>query len=104
MAEKKQYFVTIDTEEIREVSIPDSGIEFEIEATEGQVEELRHLFIKRNQNAVNASNYVHKPFDEWGADEERASYNKHMVEVYRKVYELGTKETKEKISELGIIN
>ncbi|WP_390308128.1 hypothetical protein [Virgibacillus sediminis] len=104
MAEKKYYYVTVDTEEVREVSVPDSGIEFEIYATEGQVEELRQLFIKRNKRAVDASNYVHKPFDEWGADEERASYDKYMVEIYRKVYELGTARTKEKINELGIIN
>ncbi|GAB3067405.1 hypothetical protein [Virgibacillus ainsalahensis] len=104
MTHKKSYFVTVDTQEIREISIPDSGIEFEIKANEEEKEELEALFMKKNKNAVDAANYIHKPFDEWGADEERDAYDQHMIEIYRIVYKLGTEKTKAKINELGIIN
>ncbi|WP_100010969.1 hypothetical protein [Lentibacillus sediminis] len=101
--EKKHYFVTIDTQEIREISIPDSGVEYEITANHKEIEELQELFMKKNKDATNATEYIGKPFDEWGADEERGAYNDHMLQIHKKIFQLGTEETKAKISELGII-
>ncbi|MBM7598606.1 hypothetical protein JOC34_000963 [Virgibacillus halotolerans] len=104
MEDKKHYFVTIDTKEIREMSIPDSGIEFEIIANQKEKEDIEALFREKDQDSKNATMYLTKPFNEWGADDERSRYDAHMLSLYRKLYELGTKETKEKINELGIFN
>ena len=47
MNEKQIYYVTVDKEDIRTMSVPDSGIEFEIEASTDEVEEIRDLFKKK---------------------------------------------------------
>lgn len=104
MEDKKHYFVTIDTKQINEVSVPDSGIEFEIIANKKEVEDIEALFREKDEDSKNAAKYLAKPFNEWGADDERSRYDAHLVNLYRKLHELGTEETKEKINELGIIN
>ncbi|MFD2628374.1 hypothetical protein [Oceanobacillus kapialis] len=93
----------ITEKEINKVSVPDRAAEFEIRATHDEVEELEELFQKENKDAKNSIEYLSKPFDEWGADDERNSYDDHLIKVYRTVYHLGTKETKEKINQLGIL-
>lgn len=103
MAEKKRYYVTIDTQDIREMSIPDGRVEYEIRAEEKDVKELKELFRNKDKNAADAIEYIGKPFDEWGADQERESYDQYQVDIYKKIYELGTQDTKNKIGELGII-
>lgn len=101
--EKKHYFVTIDTQDIREFSLPDTGVEYEITANQKEIEELRELFMKKNKDASNATEYIGKPFDEWGADEERSAFNDHLLQIYKKIFQLGTEKTRAKIRELGII-
>ncbi|MFC4557105.1 hypothetical protein ACFO3D_02625 [Virgibacillus kekensis] len=102
MIERKSYFVTVDTEDIREFSVPESGIEYEIIATPQEVKEIQELFIEKDKDGRNAVKYLKKPFDEWGADDTRNRYSDHLIEIYRRLYKLGTAETKEKISQLGL--
>lgn len=104
MEDRKHYFVTVDTNEIRTMSIPDSGIEFEIIASHKEVQEIQELFKGKDRNAKNAVKYLAKPFDEWGADGERERYDNHLMAIYRKLNELGTVETKSKIKEIGIFS
>jgi len=55
-------------------------------------------------NSKNTMEYiVADPFEEWGADDERDEYEKHLVAIYQRLFELGTENTKQKIKELGII-
>ncbi|MFA1818581.1 hypothetical protein ACDX78_00040 [Virgibacillus oceani] len=103
MADKKHYFVTIDTQDIREESVPDGYIEYEITASENEIKELKELFRKKDKNAEAAIEYIGKPFDEWGADEERESYDQFLIGIYERIHALGTADTKSKIEELGII-
>lgn len=99
---RKKYFVTVDTEEISEVSLPDDGIEYEIYATPEEVKEIEVLFARKDENAKDAVKFVGKPFDEWGADAKRNKYEAYLITLYRKLYELGTDETKKKIKELNL--
>ena len=103
MLEKKHYFVTVDTQDIREMSIPDNGIEYEIIAGPEDVEEIKHLFRAQNRETFNALGYLSKPFDEWGADDRRAAYDADLIRLYRRIFELGTEKTKEEIREMGIL-
>jgi len=102
LKDKKHYFVTIDTQDIREVSIQDANIEYEIIANENEIKELKELFRKKDKNAESAVKYLAKPFDEWGADEERESYDQFLIDIYKRIHALGTSDTKTKIEELGI--
>lgn len=104
MENVKHYYVTIDTKEISEVSIPDNGIEFEIIANKMEIKEIQELFRQQGQNSKDAVKYLAKPFDEWGADNERNRYDRNLMKLYQRLYELGTGATKSKINELGIIN
>lgn len=102
VAECKNYFVTVDTQDIREMSIPDSGIEFEIIANPEEVKDIEKLFMAKNKNGRKAVKYINKPFNELEVDNERYNYDDHLITIYRRVYELGTTETKEKINQLGL--
>ena len=103
VTEKKRYFITIDTEDIRETSVPD-GIEYEVYASRNEINEIRELFDKKDQDTKNAVKYLAKPFNEWGADHERQKYDDHLIMIFRRIYDMGTEETKANISELGIFN
>ena len=103
MNEKKHYFVTIDKEDIQEISIPDNGIEYEIYATHEEMKEVEMLFIEKRKNAKDAAKFLKKPFDEWGAHDERNEYETNLIKIYQKVYDLGTASTKEKIEKIGLL-
>lgn len=103
MTERKNYFVTIDTENIRETSVPE-GIEYEVFATQDEISEIRELFNEKEKSSKNAVKYLAKPFNEWGADNERRKYDDHLITLYQRIYELGTEETKANIKELGIFS
>lgn len=103
MNNRKHYFVTVDKQDIREMSIPDNGIEYEIIAGPEDIEEIRHLFRSQNRETFGALSYLRKPFDEWGADDRRAAYDADLILLYRKIFETGTEKTKEEIREMGIL-
>ncbi len=99
---RNKYFVTVDTEEISEVSLPDNGIEYEIYATPVEVKEIEVLFARKDKNAKDAVKFVGKPFDERPVDAKRDSYEEYLIAIYRKLYELGTDETRKGIKELKL--
>lgn len=85
------------------MSIPESGIEYEIYATPDEMKEIEMLFVEKRKSAKNALKYIGKPFDEWGVDDERNRYDKSLIKIYEKVYEHGVPITKEKINEIGLL-
>ncbi|MFB4167508.1 hypothetical protein [Virgibacillus sp. JSM 102003] len=102
MVERKTYYVAVDTKDIREVSVPDSGIEYEIIASPDEAKEIQLLFTEESKDGRKATEYLGNPFDEWGADDKRRNYDDHLIKVYRRLYELGTNDTKSKINQLGL--
>ncbi len=52
---RNKYFVTVDTEEISEVSLPDNGIEYEIYATPEEVKEIGVLFARKEKKCKRCS-------------------------------------------------
>lgn len=103
MDEKKHYFVTVDTQDIREMSVPDSGIEYEIIADSNEIQEISQLFQEQNREGIGALGYLGKPFDEWGADEKRAAFDANLIKLYRRIFDLGTERTRNQIREMGIL-
>lgn len=61
------------------------------------------LFDEKRKNAKGAVKYLKKPFDEWGANDERNGYETNLIKIYQKVYDLGTTSTKEKVEEIGLL-
>lgn len=104
MTDKNNYFVAVKTKEVREMPIDDDQVEFEIIATEDEVKEILELFHKMDNNSKETMQYIIKdPFDEWSADDERDEYEKNLELVYKRLFEFGTFDTKDKIKKLGII-
>lgn len=102
MTGRKHFFISIDTEDIREISVPE-GIEYEVIATQDEINGLRNLFHQKNMSTKGAIKFLAKPFNETGADEERRQYDTHLMAIFQCIHDLGTEETKEEIKELGII-
>lgn len=101
---KKHYYIAVRTKEIREISIDDNQVEYEVIANDDEIKEIQQLFDRMESNSKNTMQYiVEDPFDEWGADDERDEYEKHLETVYQRLFELGTESTKRKIHELGIM-
>jgi len=101
MLNKKIYYISIDSNEIREVSIPDSEKEYEIIATPENIKEIEILMRKQKQSSGDAVEYLAKPFHEQGTDDKRAEYDSSLIEIFKKIYELGTEKTKEEIKNIG---
>ncbi|WP_087972918.1 hypothetical protein [Oceanobacillus rekensis] len=104
MVTKNHFFVTIDTKEIRDVSIDDNQVEYEIIADEQELLEIQQIFQTMDNESKDAVEDISiNPFDEAKVDSERETYDRSLISVYQRLYELGTEETKNKIKELGII-
>ncbi|WP_249869796.1 hypothetical protein [Oceanobacillus saliphilus] len=105
MTAKKHYFVAVDTKDIREISIQDNQVEYEIIADDNDLLQIEQLFHKMENESKNAIEDIHvRPFDEAKVEEERDTYEGMLMNVYKMIYMLGTDETKEKIKKLGIID
>lgn len=104
MKTKNNFFVTMDTKEIRDISIDDNRVEYEIVANEQELMEIKQMFQTMEKESKDAVEDISiNPFDEAKVDNERETYDQSLISVYQRLYELGTEETKNKIKELGII-
>ena len=51
------------------------------------MKEVEMLFDEKRKNAKGAVKYLKKPFDEWGANDERNGYETNLIKIYQKVYD-----------------
>lgn len=80
-----------------------AGYEFEIQATEKEIEQLMELFEYREE-AENANfRRAMIPGIPYHQDEENDVYDTGMRAVYQMIHRLGTEETKKQIEEMGLI-
>ncbi|WP_077621974.1 hypothetical protein [Sediminibacillus massiliensis] len=104
MTEKNKYFVKIETGDVNPTPTHDGGVEYEIEGTYENKLEIESLFHEQHLAGSRAAEYHYRaPFQEKAADEEREQYDDQMINVFRKIYELGTEKTKRQIEEIGIL-
>ncbi|WP_166238513.1 hypothetical protein [Paenibacillus turpanensis] len=101
--DKKKYYVSVQAGTVME-NQGDSSYELEIEATPKEVEDLQELF--EGQSWVNERAFwrAHVPGVEYHHDAVNDYYDDYLVEIYRKIYELGTRETREHIQSMNILN
>jgi hypothetical protein len=105
--EKKKYYISIhagpDTGEIRNVK-GESTFDFEIEATEADVERIQELFEATQVASHDSFWRSHIPFVPYHEDKANHEYDEALIEIYRMMYDLGTSETKDHIEGMGILN
>ncbi|GIN88190.1 hypothetical protein J6TS2_45760 [Heyndrickxia sporothermodurans] len=99
---KKTYYIDIGSGEISRSST-DSPWNFTIEATDDEITKLRQIFDANYDVEWAGFLRAHIPIVEYHHDRPNDDYDKHMLEVYRMIYELGDKEAKEHIDKIGIL-
>ncbi|MDF2658616.1 MAG: hypothetical protein K0Q94_1407 [Paenibacillus sp.] len=100
--DKKKYYVSVQAGSVLE-NQGDAAYEFEIFATEPEVDDLIERFGMLSDQD-NASGFrAHLPGVPYHQDAEHDGYDYVLTEVYRKLYELGTEETKHTIAGMGSI-
>jgi hypothetical protein len=99
--DRKTYYVTVQHAEIMEDSTA-FNFDFVIQANDDEVDELQELFenVEDADNSNKHSAYV--PYDDHG-DKNRA-YDDNLREVYKKIHQLGSPETKEHIEKMNILH
>ncbi|SDH43371.1 hypothetical protein SAMN05192534_105145 [Alteribacillus persepolensis] len=107
--EKQTYYVNlnpISMDDVSPVRIPDSTlIQYEIEATPEELENLRFLLNETQDHDIEASNlFSFEHFDESITETDQHEYQRGMDKVFDTIYELGTPETKKLIKEIHLQN
>ncbi|WP_019534980.1 hypothetical protein [Paenibacillus ginsengihumi] len=105
--EKKTYYVTVGSAEILEPKDVIGNYELEIEATEEDIDQLQEMFEDAQEwdetsagAMLGFSSYVLSKYDD---DLERAN-SQSLKAIYRKLYELGTPETKKQIESMKVLD
>ncbi|SDB83956.1 hypothetical protein [Shouchella lonarensis] len=107
--EKQLYYVNlnpISMDTISNVRVNDGQlIEYEIEATEEEKKDFEKLLHEVNRHDVELGNlFSFRHFDETASDTDKNEYQAGLNDVYDRLYELGTAETKAKVKEIHLQN
>lgn len=100
--EKTTYYVNISAGEI----LMDKDVspwQYQIEAAESEVEELRLLFDGIEENSMDDFLRAQTPFREYHDSPSNDIYDDKMKKIFEKIYQLGNEEAKEHIREIGVI-
>ncbi|MFC0211140.1 hypothetical protein ACFFK0_01540 [Paenibacillus chartarius] len=99
--EKKTFYVTVEHGTILADREAD-GFEFEIEATEEELDRLQQLF--EDTSAAEEATAARGMFAPVNVEAYNNDYDDHLVQVYRMLHKLGTPETKRHIESMNILN
>ncbi|MRH44449.1 hypothetical protein GH741_17535 [Aquibacillus halophilus] len=102
---KETYYISIEAGRIDKEKIGVDHTYFEVIVDGKELYDLEYLLYQASAMDKDAAkSMVEKPLSEKSIDNKRDSFQKTLEELYRKVYELGTEETKSNIRSLGILN
>lgn len=99
--DKQTYYISVQSGSILQDRNADE-FEFQIEATEKEIEQLLELFEYREaaENANFRRSFI--PGIPYHQDEANDIYDAGMRAVYQMVHRLGTEETKKQIEDMGL--
>lgn len=101
--EKKKYYVSVQADTV----LPNKGdaaFEFEIEATEEDVNKLQELFENKVDSAESTFLKAHLPTIPYHFDVENDAYDQDLKQIYQFLHQLGTTETKQHIESMHILD
>ncbi|NHN31199.1 hypothetical protein [Paenibacillus agricola] len=101
--DKKTYYVAVGSSEILEPEDMTGNFEFEIIASEEEVDQLQELF-EENEDAHDDT-YIrsHLPFPLHDNNRGNSTADYYMTQIYSKLHQLGTHETKAHIESMNIL-
>ncbi|OKL36182.1 hydrolase [Domibacillus mangrovi] len=97
--EKQAYYIQVANGEIQSRSDV-SPWEFRIFANEKEIQDLRGLFTEMNEADSRTFWRTHLPAVPYHMDKDNDQYDKRMMEVYDKLYELGDEDTRSHIKKM----
>ncbi|WP_445612937.1 hydrolase [Geobacillus sp. YF-1] len=99
---KKTYYVSMATGEISQLKTASSW-DFEIQATDREIAELREYFDQNYSTDWQAFWRAHVPYVQYHYDRENDAYDRTLTKIYEQIYRLGNEEAKAHIRSLGIL-
>lgn len=100
--EKKTYYVSVQAGSVLE-NEGDASYEFEIVASEQEVEDLMERFGMLSDADNSSAFRAHLPGVPYHQDSEHDGYDYTLTQIYRRLYDLGTEETKDTIANMRSI-
>lgn len=97
--EKQAYYIQVANGEIQSRSDV-SPWEFRVFANEKEIQDLRGLFKEMNEADSRTFWRAHVPAVPYHMDKDNDQYDKRMMEVYDKLYELGDEDTRSHIKKM----
>lgn len=101
--EKETFYITVGSGEISKIRTA-SPFDLVIEATEDEISTLRELFDQQYSTEWQGFFRAHIPYIQYHHDKPNDAYDAGIKQVYQKLHELGTNETKEHIESMGILD
>ncbi|PZE20921.1 hypothetical protein [Paenibacillus xerothermodurans] len=101
--QKKTYYVAVGTGEILEPHNMGGNFEFEIRATDEQIDQLAALFEESQEAQDDTAVRAHIPYREYHNDKENDAADYYLRQIYRKLHELGTAETRAHIERMNVL-
>ncbi|MCS7460101.1 hypothetical protein N0M98_08105 [Paenibacillus doosanensis] len=101
--EKKTYYIAVASSEILEPENMTGNFEFEISATEEEIEQLREMFEDSEDAHDDTAARAMIPVREYHFDKENDAADYYLREIYRKIHELGTPATREHIESMNVL-
>ncbi|RSK29414.1 hydrolase [Bacillus sp. HMF5848] len=99
---QKTYYIHVASGEITQ-SRTASAWDFEISALDDEITLLRELFDQNYSSDIQSFYRAHVPYVQYHDDKPNDGYDNGLLNIYKKIYELGTDETKKQIEEMDII-
>lgn len=99
---KKTYYISLDERTVSKVSFADRN-EYEVYATPSDIVRFKELLEENDDRESHFAlvNIPFKPFSEVEVDEMREKSDATIIEAFEFIYKFGTKETREKLKEVG---
>jgi hypothetical protein len=100
---KKMYYISLGNGEISQISTASSW-NYKIEASDDEIVQLREYFDQIYSSDWQGFLRAHVPYVEYHHDPTNDAYDETMGKVFELIYTLGDDETRQHISQQGILN
>jgi len=100
--EKATYYVTVDGSIHMEQNLDDAPYDFEIIATDSEIQELQTLFQRAYNEDFATFIKAHLPYRTEDRAKENRDVDQYIHEIYTTIHRLGCEETRKRIEELGL--
>ncbi|SCW32899.1 hypothetical protein SAMN04487970_100329 [Paenibacillus tianmuensis] len=101
--EKKTYYIAVGSGEMQEPEEATGNFEFEIQATEEEVDKLQDMFEELAMNEEDTAVRATIQYREYRSDKENDAHDGNLTEIYRMLHELGTPDTRKHIEAMNVL-